>query len=254
MINLRFHILYAVFIGALLGCQNPQEQTNFKNSPSAAAGSLYPSQWQSSSSFPLHLKAGLDFSEDEINSLEDAATEWNQTNSAQIDFFNVSRSTKSGYSNFDDYKDGELGIYKVFEWPADMPATALAVTQIFGKKSSNGKIIIYHADILMNYDYFDFSINNNWGYDLHTVVLHELGHFLGLYHENTSAEESVMFPTISKYRHNRTPHPHDEDNLVAKYGRAGAASMSTQPNQIDVKISLELHSSGEERFQIRSLD
>lgn len=250
-------LLTLLFI-LLVGCQ-PTEQAPLNGDISSkSAANTAPSSWPAST-FPVTIMMGSDFDDDEREALKSATQSWNNTNGAQIEYFQTGDSSFSARNTLNEFRDGELGIYKLFTWPEEMPKTALAVTQIFGTRTSNGQIRIDHADVLLNYDYFDFTADDSWGYDLETVVLHELGHFLGLYHENTSADESVMFPTISRYRLNRAPHSHDQDNLASKYRIQSSRSIATTQNVQEVSndseesmvLILELHKDGKEVRRIK---
>src|SRR5690606_30345981 len=99
-------------------------------------------------------------------------------------------------SNLDHLLDGTFGIYKTTNWPTSLPASALAVTQLFGRRynigSSSEFVSIEHADVLINFHLYPFdATNSGFGYDLRTVVLHELGHFLGLTHKSTSSDRNA---------------------------------------------------------------
>ena len=170
-------ILFTFF----LSCQPTEETSLDGNVSSKSAASSTPSRWPSSGSFPVSLKFGSDFDSEEVVALNKAAQSWNETNNSQTTYFTTSTSSFSARNNLDEFRDGELGVYKLFDWPSEMPESALAVTQIFGTRTSSGYIRIDHADVLLNYDFFDFTADESWGYDLETVVLHELGHFLGLF-------------------------------------------------------------------------
>ena len=236
-------------------CQ-PTEQAPLSGEVSSKSqANTAASKWPDST-FPITIKFGADFDSAEKQALTNATESWNQTNNSQITYFQTGLSEFSARNTLDEFRDGELGIYKLFNWPAEMPKTALAVTQIFGTRSSNGQIRIDHADVLLNYDYFDFSADDSWGYDLETVVLHELGHFLGLYHEDSSADESVMYPTISRYRLNRSPHNHDQDNLAIKYPSIVSRSIASadeisNENEGAVVMILELHKDGSEIRRVK---
>lgn len=248
------YTLFLSFI-VLFGCQPTEESADLSpNTTTKSSASVEPTKWSSIDAFPLKINFGSDFNQIENNALESATSSWNSLNLNAITYFETGKSNFSTRNNLDEFKDGELGIYKIYNWPDDMPGTALAVTQIFGKRSSGGFIKIDHADILINYDFFDFSADDSsWGYDLETVVVHELGHLLGLYHENTSADHSVMYPTISRYRFNRTPHEHDAENLSEKYPLTISKSVIAEATSTDeeVVLVLELHADGTEVRRIK---
>lgn len=195
--------------------------TNPDSSSSALSERLVPSKWKSPSVFPLSIKYGNSFSPEEVSALELSATNWSNGTENKIDFFDLSPSTFNELQSLDLYDDSEFGIYKLSSWPKDLPATALAVTQIYGNRYNIGSesefIEIDHADILINFEKFTITTDQSWGYDLQTIVLHEMGHFLGLYHDKTSAEESIMYPTISRYIQGREPKLKDINEILKKY-------------------------------------
>jgi len=231
--------------------------------------------WNNSTKFPLNIKLGSNLIDSEKDAISNAATSWSNSTNHITDFFNLSDSDIEKKSNLSSYKDAEFGIYKLYEWPSSLPQSALAVTQIYGTKRNTGSskeyIEINHADILINFDYFSFSTDDSWGYDLQTVILHELGHFIGLYHNNISSEYSVMYPTISRYSINRTPASFDIEEVENKYqsnkylnessaqNRAlineNATSLSTQEEDLeDITIIFELYPNNKERTIIKRGD
>lgn len=216
-----------------------------------------PSSWSSAGLFPLNLRISNDFTASESSAITQAADSWSTESKSGAQFFATSNADIAPKANLVDYEDNILGVYKVYEWPESMPGTALAVTQINGLQHSS-YIQITHADILLNYDYFSFTTDSTWGYDLETVVVHELGHFLGLYHENTSLEESVMFPTISRYFDNKTPRINDINKLNSKYGLDSSGSsraIASLPKKVEtggipVTIQHEIYPDNKEIIRI----
>jgi hypothetical protein len=158
--------------------------------------------------------------------------------------------------------DGINGVYKIAHWPMELNSGALAVTQIFGRRfnigSSNEFVRIEHADVLINDNLYDFRTDDSasgWTYDLRTVVLHELGHFLGLGHKYGS---SIMIPAINSTAVARAPTNGDISDIAQKYsislGSAASAIVSApsvkyiesknDPGQ-EIKIMIELMKDGE---------
>ncbi|MBI4041582.1 MAG: matrixin family metalloprotease [Deltaproteobacteria bacterium] len=87
------------------------------------------------------------------------------------------------------------------------------------------KTVYYYRDYLVNSDVyfntsFKFSIQNEpQTYDLISVALHELGHVLGLDHDNDiSSGVSVMNSTIFVGQQRRTLSPRDIERIQALYG------------------------------------
>lgn len=251
---------YLISIILFASCVQTQQQ-NLDATPSYSSSSL-PAKWSSKSVFPLAIKISNDFDADEIQSINNSADNWSDPFSG-TNLFNATTSNITEKNSLDAYEDSTLGIYKSFNWPSELPTTALAVTQIKGTQKSN-YIRINHADIILNYDYYSFSTGSGWGYDVETVALHELGHLLGLYHTNTSTNDSVMYPSISSSTVNREPKQTDIDNLSDKYnlstsGSAApanaifalkAAPNSELPEESDITIQLEIYPDGSEIIRI----
>ncbi len=216
----------------------------------------------STSVFPVDLKVGNTFASDEVTAIDDMAVEWSDAVENKMTFFqSVTSTTNKEYTNTNNYNDGEQGVYQLNTWPSDFPTTALAVTQLFAIPNSNGGYRITHADILINEEFYNFTTNpSDFGnYDFHTVVLHELGHFLGLGHESFSVD-SVMQPSVSKLDANRVTTDADRGNIAALYGlstnytgfatltaggNAPIIAASSVQSEGPVKIILQLMEDGE---------
>lgn len=185
------------------------------------------------SNFPLNVKVSDQFSGSEITLIQDMGTAWEDSMSNRVDFFDLSTtSSKTGPYSSNALNDSEYGIYKSTAWPGDFSSSALAVTQIYVSAYISGQIS--HADIVINDDNYNFRTSAaGSGYDLGTVVIHELGHFIGLDHSPSSGfvrADSVMYPAISSSESKRIPQTYDTDALGTKYPTAaGASVMALQP-------------------------
>lgn len=223
-----------------------------------------PSKWGSNSVFPLTIKLSTSYSGTEATALQSSASIWSTSVNQGVTFFSATTTTseKSNISDLNALWDNEFGIYKTTVWNSDLPSTALAVTQIFGARrnagSSNEYVEILHGDILVNYDYYTFSTGSSSGYDLSTVMVHEMGHFIGLYHVTDNAIDTVMHPSISAFSVHRTPYLYDTNNIKTKYSLGGVVSsaVASKPYKaatkeetmnagVAVKITMELFPSGE---------
>lgn len=112
------------------------------------------------------------------------------------------------FSTIEGLRDGHNAIYlvKAINWPAQSQG-ALGVTILLGKTNENGQYIIQEADII---------IKDVLAYDAQTIIVHELGHFMGLNHSSDS--KSVMYPTIREYQFKHTPSNEDYKDLAKLYG------------------------------------
>lgn len=205
-----FILINLIFI--LVACK--QQVTTTTSSGPALTGSCSVGKWPSLGA-GLNLKMSSEFNGDfsagqyvnGLNPIEQMAKVWNQSISG-ITFFVVPFPTASttGFSTLSNFYDGEMGIYKSYTWFNEVSSSALAITQYYGHTRSSGTLGAYieltHADIIVNYRDFgaDFTtnINDHSGFDLPTVILHEMGHFLGMCHDGHSlsdhAHDSIMRP------------------------------------------------------------
>lgn len=163
------------------------------------------------------------------NLFEQMMKEWDGAISG-TQFLKVPATTLSNnsYTSLNQYRDSEMGIYKSPTWFDNVPSSALAVTQFFGVRVNVGQpdeyIQLTHADIIVNYRDHSFTLDPNdfTRYDLVSVILHELGHFLGLPHESSSAS-AVMQPYISTFESNRFIFSADANALIDLYETSGSS-------------------------------
>jgi hypothetical protein len=170
---------------------------------------------------------GADNDADGHNPVDQMLKAWNASNGS-LTFFQVPATQVANreYANIKQYEnDGEQGIYKSPNWFTDVDSRALAVTQYRGIRRNIGTSSEYveltHADIILNYRDYNFTTDANSGaaYDFHTVIVHELGHFIGLGHTSSGAD-SVMSSTLSIFDSDRSPSALDQQNLATNYGTA----------------------------------
>jgi hypothetical protein len=239
---------------------------NQKVEPESSGGNINasaPYLW-SNGAFPRYLEISNDFTDDEVDNIRDMADGWETAVSGQKDFFNHTRRTaevSASNLNLDNLGDDNVnGIYKITHWPTALRGSALAVTQIFGRRfnigARNEYVRIEHADVLINENLYNFRTTGNtdgFNFDLQTVVLHELGHFLGLTHKTGN---TVMVTSIGEGTNNRAPTSVDRADLADKYGAAlplmpgGSGIAAAKTNYVpsgagqQVKIMIELLTDG----------
>lgn len=183
---------------------------------------------------------GADYDSSGRNPVEQMFNNWNQASS--LTFFKLPAGTVSNKDNGDlnSYKtDGVLGIYRSNTWFSNVSSQALAITQYFGYKRNAGTsseyVELFHADILLNYRDYNFSTDSTSGtYDLASVVLHELGHFVGLSHVNAFSTASVMQPYLGMSDEVRNLFNYDKSSVQSLYGLSG---LSVAPSAFQVVSS-----------------
>ena len=148
-------------------------------------------------------------------------TQWNEVfKKPQKTFFQsnttqpTSQSFSDQFSGISSINDGFNTVYLVDDefWPTQS-ATALGVAILLGRMNKYDQYIIEEVDILIK--------TNRPQYDAQTIILHELGHFLGLKHLDlgySRKSETVMYPAIAEGEEKHTPTEIDVNNLAKLYG------------------------------------
>ena len=251
-----------LFITTLLflssGCAKKAEEKEEKEETvSASASSSSSTKWRASA-FPLNIKVSSSFSTDEYNGIGEMIGVWNAADNKT--YFSLSSTRVSNVShggNLDLFDDATLGIYPLTSWPSSLTSSALAITQAYGEVHSS-YIEYVHADILVNKANYDFSVigDPDEGYDFKTVILHELGHFLGFGHY-TGPQESIMITSITRNTINQNLSSLDVRKLSKLYQSVAALSNEEEdllfPNSGEkrfVRIQHELNAEGECRHYI----
>lgn len=165
-----------------------------------------------------------DIDDNGYHPIQQMMKEWNDATSV-YNFFQLDADTTTNkeYSALGSYYDSEMGVYKHTGWFHDVSSSALAITQFFGLRRQVGTpseyIEMVHADIIVNYRDYDFSTNADsvTEYDLPTVILHELGHFIGLAHTSNLSSNSIMLPYLSIFDSQRTINTFDQSFAQSHY-------------------------------------
>lgn len=173
------------------------------------------------SDFPIKMKVSQNLDLQSQNLMTDAMDEWER--GANINFFQPIETTPLlTFSKLSDfyYKDKTVqGIYLATNKIDELDETNLAVAQvIFFKDTESSAEPFYHiihTDIIINGYNFSFSTDSSDdnSYYLLTLILHELGHVLGLGHES----KGIMYPAMSTYDKQEKLISFDADLINEKY-------------------------------------
>ncbi len=225
-----------------------------------------PYLWTSSFPKQLHISSAFNAQPSDITSIRAVGDAWTTAVENKKTFFTYTTGATEktvGLGSTSALNDGILGVYKATTWPYPDYPDALAVTQIFAYRynvgSSSEYVDIQEADIIMNYQNFHFDDPAvTYDYDLRTVMLHEMGHFLGLSHKSrfSNRNDSVMYPSIYNTEVKQTPKLIDVGDIASKYSitLSGSGSPAIQGQGIKyepkgpgaaVRIILELKANGD---------
>lgn len=251
----------------LASCKQSGSESGSSGAPQIQPGTCALGKWTNLGT-PLNLKMSSEFSADftnadlvdGLNPLEQMAKAWNTAVAPGTTLFQVPFATTnvSGDNSLTSFRDGELGIYKSFNWFTNVSANALAITQFYGIVKSDNSLGIYidltHADIIVNYRDFasDFTMTGNplVDYDLPTIVLHEMGHFLGLCHE--SYANSIMAPyyfttqrSLKTFDTNKIKALYLNNQNLSPFSKSSLKSNAiAEPVGTEVKGIIELNANG----------
>lgn len=254
---MKIGLLWLLIFSA--SCTPTQNVESTSGSSSIKANNEAPYIW-GDKTFPKSIKVANNFSIKESSAITSMGVAWYKALANKKNFFTFTSITAPATVNFDAINDGTLGIYKAASWPLEQDA--LAVTQIFGRRVNIGQeneyVSIVHADIVVNYQHKYYTTGDSKsGYHFETVILHEMGHFLGLLHYNGSRENSIMYPSIRPGEEKIVPKSLDTSNIASKYnidvGNGGLAMATAAINYSpenedegeDVKIMIELKANGD---------
>jgi len=206
------NLIISASLLTLSGCLSSKSGGDSTSSASTSASLAW-----NSSAFPLAVKISTVFDSNETQATIDMGEEWEVVEENFFDFTTTTHNPQ--HANSDDYRDSILGIYSLNPWPADFSSQALAVTQLWGVRSGD-VISLTHFDIFLNVE--DYAFYNTGGgaaneYSFQSVMLHELGHSIGLEH-NSSDSDSVMYPYLSSNTVKDLPQTVDLTDLSENYG------------------------------------
>lgn len=215
------HILLIILTTFFIfGCQKTISDLESISATKHSTGNLSDYAFIRWKDTPINLKISESFSDEEAGSIEAMSEKWNNV-ILNYSFFPTPLMSvpNKNYNRLEDFYDNEFGVYASYDWFDDVSSDSLAVTQFFGTEKNWGDekyLEIFHADIIINYRDHEFTIDGEiFGYDLPSVVLHEMGHFLGLQHQYE--QNSVMQPYLEELEQMHNIQEIDIENLESCY-------------------------------------
>jgi len=164
--------------------------------------------------------------------IDQMALNWNESISEIILFkLPIGITSNKRYNTLVEYRDNEMGVYLIDDWFNELSPAALAITQFFGITKNKGAddeyLELIHADILINTEehYFSNDPYDETSYDIQSVILHEMGHLIGLQHN--LKDPSVMAPHLAINQAERNIYPADANNILDRYQGTPSNSIET---------------------------
>ena len=142
----------------------------------------------------------LQYDEDGVHIFEHMARRWDDA-VPWINFFSYPFVIVDNVDYQSDwhYRDGEMGIYNSTSWLINDETDILAATNYFGIPRGD-YLQLTHVDIIVNSKHHKFSFDPfAWNkYYLPCIILHELGHLIGLSHSEEFGSVMYESTTVSK--------------------------------------------------------
>ena len=205
----RVYTLVIITVGLALGMQacsrklTPEESCNFVQNPEQQRVS-----WNSR--LPVKLFVHSSVPVEAYGAIDRAVAEFNTTLGGGREIFHIVAKGADGDMN--PKKEGTSMIYWFNTWDASRP-TEQARTTIYWSG-----VQIFEADIRINALNFDFNLTENGTFsrlDLQSLLVHELGHGLGLAHNGTNG--SVMNFSLNEGQDRRKIGAVDLSSLKCEY-------------------------------------
>ncbi len=196
------------------------------------------------SEFPILLKVSANLDVPSQNIVSDVMDVWEAA--ANINFFNPTEITPAlNFTKLSDYyyRDKSVnGVYLATNEVDELGEDSLAVTQIFFTRSTDSSLNTYyhiiHTDIVLNGFHYNFSTDShdNTTYYLLTLVLHEMGHVLGLGHKGSG----IMYPYMSTDDKQDGLSSYDTGLINSKYNPANPFIAGLEADSTSELIGVEV--------------
>lgn len=214
MLNFKLCLFLCLFF---VGCQpnsarlGPGDQNSLATPLQASCGYLLSAStgghrisWKNR--LPIQIEISS-IPEDFKSAVYQAASTWNSE--TKINLFEVSESPTVYPQSRGDQKNS---IHWVTPWKSAAHFQALTYTKYTGD-------LLQEADIIINGQNFQFISSDALEedqYHLHSLLVHEMGHVLGLQHSKTA---SVMWPNLASQVIRTQITPEDLKNIYCEYSK-----------------------------------
>jgi len=209
-------ILALAFLMSACGVRNTQSSTSLLTTDcvlSPDQGGTLTGRWVQPA-VPIAFHAG-DWNSSEMSAITAAADKWNSFFAASmgypaIDYGSAASPRTSNVPHTTDEQDfcanqtivntdstfnAPIVIYKQGTWDQNISAVIALTTTCH--HAVTGKILPRFHDGFMDINYVNFFVNGNRVPDLQSIVLHEMGHLMGINHSCESAPNGAGVPTCS---------------------------------------------------------
>ena len=229
---LRYIAISILLVGTSCNVKEASSTNALSSSPNSTSSASL--RWNSAR-FPLkvYVANNFDVSEKDSNSrnlMQQVQHNWNEADSART-YFDVSTEytvANKEYTELEDFLDSEIGIYRASSWFSFIGSGVLAITSYLAEDRGSYREML-HADIIINDEIFTFTndtTDNTSAYDLPSVMIHELGHLIGLKHTTSSSTPSVMQPSLGRHDVQRSLQAYDSVAIRELYNATFTISAS----------------------------
>lgn len=200
----RWTILSALLLALSLQACSPKQESQ---EDCGFVQNVYGQRISWKSSVPINLYLHKDYPDNMIQPLKSAIAVWEQDAGRKL--FELNVDDRAGG---DPAQDRRNVIFWMGSWEADKSAEQ-ARTSVYWLGST-----IYEADIRINDAYFDFydeTPSSNREIHLQSLLIHELGHVLGMKHKDS--DNSVMATYLSSLTQRKQIPESDISNIRCEY-------------------------------------